>query len=245
MDRGRLFRGLSAGLAAAALALAAEGAQAQVLTPLGYGYAGPFGYRTAFRPFASIPPFVVVPPLPYGSVIGLPGGRPGYTAWVPPYPGYDGGFYGGFYGGPYYQVAPYGFQQVPSQAVQRETARLQFERAQEDQRREQSERATVRLRIEPNTARLYLDGKPIGRADQFTRGNRVLRLAPGTYRLEAIALGYDTLTRELEVKARQTIELEAKLEKSEEAPTAVPAPKATRGKAPAKSQREIPKSRPK
>jgi hypothetical protein len=75
--------------------------------------------------------------------------------------------------------------------------------------------ATVRLRIEPKEAALFLDGNPIGSAEHFSRHRADLRLPPGKYFLEAAFNGYTVLGEVLNVKAGQTVDIARQLAKSD------------------------------
>jgi len=74
--------------------------------------------------------------------------------------------------------------------------------------------ATVKLRIEPKEAALFLDGNPIGSAEQFSRRAAGLRLPPGNYFLEAALDGYTVLGEKVELKAGQTLLFTRQLAKS-------------------------------
>jgi hypothetical protein len=70
-----------------------------------------------------------------------------------------------------------------------------------------SEYARIDTDLGPDEAEVYLDGTLIGQADDFDGFPDYLYLEPGTYRLEFRHPDYETITKEIEVEAGQTIRM--------------------------------------
>lgn len=73
--------------------------------------------------------------------------------------------------------------------------------------------ARVKTDVEPDEARLYLDGQLIGTADDFDGWPDYLYLQRGRYRLEFRLDGYDTKTVEVDARPGQTIRIDDHLKK--------------------------------
>jgi hypothetical protein len=70
---------------------------------------------------------------------------------------------------------------------------------------------SIRVRANPRTARVYVDGALVGTVDDFDGFSDHLEIAPGTHQLEIRAEGYETYTTDISVRANRTITARAKL----------------------------------
>lgn len=75
-----------------------------------------------------------------------------------------------------------------------------------------SDYARVDTDVVPEEAEVYLDGTLIGQADDFDGFPDYLYLEPGKYRLEFRHPFYETIAKEIEVEAQQTIRMNDKME---------------------------------
>ena len=82
--------------------------------------------------------------------------------------------------------------------------------------------AAVKTDVDPEEARVYLDGKYIGIADNFDGWPDKLYLRPGRYKLEFRRQGYEPLVLNVNAKPGTTLEVDNKLVKG--GPRAVTAP---------------------
>jgi PEGA domain len=82
--------------------------------------------------------------------------------------------------------------------------------------------AAVKTDVDPEEARVYLDGKYIGIADDFDGWPDKLYLRPGHYKLEFRLQGYEPLVLDVHAKAGTSLEVDNKLVKG--GPRAVTAP---------------------
>lgn len=89
-----------------------------------------------------------------------------------------------------------------------------YQQARRDDRSTRPTVAIVRLRIEPKETALFLDGNPIGSAQQFSRRQADLKLPPGKYFLEAALDGYTVFGEELNLSAGQSLLVARQLPKS-------------------------------
>jgi hypothetical protein len=103
--------------------------------------------------------------------------------WGWGWPGYYG-YYGYPYGYPYYGGYRYG-----------------------------SSWGAVKTDVEPEEARVYLDGQYIGTADDFDGWPDKLYLRPGRYKLEFRLNGYEPLTLNVRARAGATLEVDNKMQK--------------------------------
>jgi hypothetical protein len=114
----------------------------------------------------------------------------GYWGWGWPYYGYYGypyGYgYGGYYGGSYGGGNGYG-----------------------------ESWGAVKTDVDPEEARVYLDGQYIGTADDFDGWPDKLYLKPGNYKLEFRLHGYEPLTLNVRSRPGATLEVENKLHRLE------------------------------
>jgi len=63
---------------------------------------------------------------------------------------------------------------------------------------------SLRLRVNPSSARVYVDGALAGVADEFGGFSNHLNLPEGRHELEFRADGYETVTKDVTVKAGRT-----------------------------------------
>jgi hypothetical protein len=73
--------------------------------------------------------------------------------------------------------------------------------------------AAVKTDVEPEEARVYLDGKYIGTADDFDGWPDKLYLRPGHYKVEFRLNGYESLVLNVNAKAGTTLEVDNRLAK--------------------------------
>ena len=73
--------------------------------------------------------------------------------------------------------------------------------------------AVVRIDLRPKDARVYLDGRFIGRARYFNGKKGYLFLEPGTYRLEIKHQGHQAVAVDLEAQKRCRYDLKHRLER--------------------------------
>jgi hypothetical protein len=115
-----------------------------------------------------------------GTTIVIPGGYyGGYLPW-----GYAGlglaGYYGGYYDG---YGADYGYPAYSSPS---------------------DEEASLRLKVKPRDASVFVDGYFAGQVDQFDGVFQRLHIEPGPHRIEISADGYETLTFEIRAERDRT-----------------------------------------
>lgn len=120
------------------------------------------------------------------------GPTPWYDPWYDPY-----FMYGGYYGYGSYGQAMYGYSGGGSGG--------------EDSYRETG---SVRLRVSPEQAQVYIDGVLQGLVDDFNGLGSHLSVAGGTHQLELRANGYVSLRDELVVETGRTQTYRATLKKS-------------------------------
>jgi hypothetical protein len=63
----------------------------------------------------------------------------------------------------------------------------------------------LRLDVSPRQAQVYVDGYVAGTVDDFDGAFQGIRLAPGAYRIDIVAPGYDTLTFDVRITPGQKI----------------------------------------
>lgn len=119
--------------------------------------------------------------------------------WYGPTPWYDPWYdpYYGMYG--VYGYSPYGYGCCDSSR---------------DVEESKSETGTVRLRVSPAKAKVYIDGVLQGIVDDFNGLGSHLDVAAGTHQLELRADGYVTLKDEIVVEAGRTQTYRGALKKS-------------------------------
>ncbi len=69
----------------------------------------------------------------------------------------------------------------------------------------------LRLDVSPRHAHVYVDGYFAGIVDDFDGAFQAIRLAPGAYRIEIVALGYETLTFDVRITPGQKIRYRGEL----------------------------------
>lgn len=89
---------------------------------------------------------------------------------------------------------------------------LQALSEQEQRRREPW--AALTVEVAPETATLYVDGNPVGTAEQFARPGARLSFPAGTYHLEIAANGYETEALDLRLAAGQPLTVKRVLKKA-------------------------------
>jgi hypothetical protein len=163
---------------------------------------------------------VARPDVPVG---GGGGGYPTYPwyPWYPGYPGYGGG-YGGWYdcyyspyygcGNPwgyggfglgYFYFNPFGWNYGDYAWGGGGGGGGSYGGAQ---------MGSIRLRVKPNTASVYVDGYYAGTVDDFDNTFQKLSIALGKHRIEISAPGYQPLIIEIDVRDFDTINYEGRLE---------------------------------
>ena len=63
----------------------------------------------------------------------------------------------------------------------------------------------LRLRVEPATAQVYVDGFYMGTVDDFNGSGQDVSLEAGPHRIEIRAPGYETLTFDVKTEPSRTI----------------------------------------
>lgn len=71
--------------------------------------------------------------------------------------------------------------------------------------------ATLKLKIKPNRAAVFLDGKYVGHAAEFGGKFRSMKISPGKHRLRVELAGYRTFDTEVNLLAEQTTEVKTEL----------------------------------
>lgn len=124
--------------------------------------------------------------------------------WGRWYPWYSAGFgwgglgylaYDPFYSSYYYRY-PYGY---PYNIYNRAPAPYLYEDEEADERL-----GSIRFRVEPEEARVYVNGALVGTVDDFNGLKDHLELPAGVHQLEIRAEGYETYTAELTVEPGKT-----------------------------------------
>lgn len=72
---------------------------------------------------------------------------------------------------------------------------------------------SIRLKVNPDTAKVYIDGVLYGQADEFDGLRDHLQIDAGRWTIELRADGYETLRREIVVEAGRTLTERANLKK--------------------------------
>jgi hypothetical protein len=83
-----------------------------------------------------------------------------------------------------------------------------------DDDQDQEDQATVDLDVSPGEARVYLDGRYIGTADDFGGDPDSLTLRPGSYRLEFRLEGYESQSIDIDADPGATIEVHKNLRRT-------------------------------
>ncbi len=126
--------------------------------------------------------------------------------WINPYWGWYGypGYYSGYYGRPYgYGYSGYGY---PGYGY----SGYGYSGYGAD-----SNWGAVKTDVDPEEARVYLDGKYIGTADDFDGWPDKLYLRPGHYRVEFRLSGYEPLSLDVDARPGQELKIDNKLRKGD------------------------------
>jgi len=97
------------------------------------------------------------------------------------------GYYGGFYGSPYFWGPELGYGYSERESRSREDIT-----------------GSIRLKVNPKNAKVYIDGALAGVADEFDGLGGHLKLSPGPHQLELRADGFETQTSTVNVKEDRT-----------------------------------------
>jgi PEGA domain len=119
-----------------------------------------------------------------------------YGLWYDPWNPY--GYYDPYYYDPYY--GSYGYPASGRYADR-------------DQSPAGPETGSIRLRVTPNTAQVYVDGTLVGVVDDFDGLRNHLELPAGTHQLELRANGYETYSAVLTVTPGKTTTERVNLQK--------------------------------
>jgi hypothetical protein len=157
----------------------------------------------------------------YRPVIGdtlpaLPIVVPPWNSWYPWYSGWGWNFgyvtyspYGGHWlWGPYGWYDPWYYGSgyyAPSSAGSYDDSYRE-----RDSRREVG---TIRLRVNPESAQVFIDGALVGTVDEFNGLKNHLELEGGTHKIELRADGYETYTGEITVAVGKTLTERIRLKK--------------------------------
>jgi hypothetical protein len=134
----------------------------------------------------------------YGGYFGYSSYPYGYGYWNR-YGWYDPFLFDPFgYG--YYGAVPYYYPPSVSYSTQYET-------------RERASTGSVRFKVNPKDAKVYIDGALAGTVDEFDGLSDHLELASGPHQLELRADGYKSFTGTLDVKEGQTRTTRVSLDK--------------------------------
>lgn len=133
--------------------------------------------------------FVTYNPWRYGATRWV-WGR--YGMWYDPYAYYP------YWGDPYSHGASYGSYGSSGSRRTEEPKRLV---------------GTIRLKVDPEDAKVYIDGALVGTADEFDGLRHHLELDGGRHELELRAEGYETYKGDLNVEAGKTRTERVKLKK--------------------------------
>ena len=134
-----------------------------------------------------------------------------------PYYGYNYGFYGSWYNpysiygyyDPWYDswYDPYyrgGYSSYGSSG---------YSSSRSSRHEERETTGSVRVKVKPSQAKVYLDGTLIGTVDEFDGLSGHLAAPAGTHQLEFRADGYQPLTTTVQVEAGKTITARASMKK--------------------------------
>jgi len=101
------------------------------------------------------------------------------------------GYYGGFYGSPFAwsSAVIYGGGSYSSSREARESGNVS---------------GSIRLKVNPKTAKVYIDGALAGTADEFDGLGGHLEIAAGSHQMELRAEGFAPYTTQITVKAHRT-----------------------------------------
>jgi hypothetical protein len=154
--------------------------------------------RDGHNPVGTAAPRGSVPMAPTGGTgVFIPGGYYGgygyYDPWGYGY-GYGGTGYGGYYGGysdPWYG----GYPTYPQSSYT------------------SSDEGSLKLKIKPRQAEVYVDGYFVGIIDDFDGIFQRLHIDSGTHRIEVRASGYETLEFEVRITPEHTTTYKGELQR--------------------------------
>jgi PEGA domain len=101
------------------------------------------------------------------------------------------GYYGGFYGSPFGWSSMMTYGGASDYSNRREV-------------RSDDVNGSIRLKVNPKTAKVYIDGALAGTADDFDGLGGHLDVEPGLHQMELRAEGFKTFTTQITVKANRT-----------------------------------------
>jgi hypothetical protein len=133
-----------------------------------------------------------VPPAGGGGIVV--GGAPFYPWWFGG-AGYYGGYYGGYYD-PWFGGYPDPGYYDPGQ-----------------QGGSYADEGSLRLKIKPRAAEVYVDGYFVGVVDQFDGTFQRLHVETGPHRIEVRAAGYETLTFDVRITPDHSTTYQGELKK--------------------------------
>jgi len=144
-----------------------------------------------------------------GGGVSAPGYYGGYFPWGFGGLGFGYGYYGGYYdpydpygggyGGGYGGYDPYGGG-YPDPGTQSGSARRYDE-------------GSLRLKIKPSSASVYVDGNYTGLVDDFDGMFQRMHLDAGPHRIEVRAPGYESLAFDVRIEANRTTTYKGELKK--------------------------------
>jgi hypothetical protein len=191
------------------------------------------GAAVARAPISGTAPLIYYNYYPwYGSGFNWYYGNYGYNPYFAPYPTWAWGFYGvwynpfdpyGFgyspyapwYGDPSGYGDPYGYGGGGAYGAGGGSSNDKGYSSSLSTRPERPEiTGSVRLRVNPNQAKVYIDGTLMGTVDQFDGLTGHLATAAGAHEFEFRADGYRSTTVTVDVEANKTITVRASLDKS-------------------------------
>jgi hypothetical protein len=178
------------------------------------------------RPRGGNPATGAAVPRPEVPVTGPPGGGgggyPGYPDY-PGYPGYGGGYWNGYYDCYYYPYGcgnPWGyggfglgyFYYNPFGWNYGDFGYWGGGGGGGGGSYGGQQMGSIRLKVKPNNASVYVDGYYAGTVDDFDNAFQKLSLALGPHRIEISAPGYQPLVFEIDVRDFDTIDYQGRLE---------------------------------
>jgi len=155
--------------------------------------------RDGHEPVGTAVPRGSVPPPAGGGGVFVPGGYYGgygyYDPWGLGY-GYPGGYggYGGSYGG-YYDPWYGGYPTSPQSAYT------------------SSDEGSLKLKIKPRDAEVYVDGYFVGVVDDFDGIFQRLHIESGSHRIEVRAQGYEPLAFDVRITPEHTTTYQGELKR--------------------------------
>jgi hypothetical protein len=151
--------------------------------------------RDGHNPVGTAVPRGSVPMAPTGGAGGVlvPGGYYGGYGYYDPW-GYGSGGYGGYYGG-YYDPWYGGYPTSPQSTYT------------------SSDEGSLKLKIKPREAEVYVDGYFVGVVDDFDGIFQRLHVDSGSHRIEVRAQGYEPLAFEVRITPEHTTTYQGELKR--------------------------------